>query len=91
MDAATLEHSPGTAVALFVTYLQPHLLERMNQTEGAYDLLQLSEVQLQIGLGLEDYRCSSGADQLPKIPCVHLQYISCIFPQNATDQKFLAK
>ncbi|KAL3135579.1 hypothetical protein ABBQ38_006059 [Trebouxia sp. C0009 RCD-2024] len=53
---ATLENSPGTAVALFVTYLQPHLLERMDQTEGAYNLCQLTEVQLQIGLGLEDFR-----------------------------------
>lgn len=56
MHAATLEHSPGTAVALFVTYLQPHLLERMDQTEGAYNLCQLTEVQLQIGVGLEDFR-----------------------------------
>ena len=54
-------------MALFVTYLQPDLLERMNKTEGAYDLLQLSEVQLQIGLGLEDFRCSFWADQPTKL------------------------
>jgi hypothetical protein len=38
--AATLEYSPGSAVA-----------------EGAYNLCELTEVQLQIGLGLKDYRC----------------------------------
>jgi hypothetical protein len=55
--AATLEYSPGSAVAIFVTYLQPHLLQRMHETEGAYNLCELTEVQLQIGLGLKDYRC----------------------------------
>ena len=45
-------------MALFVTYLQPDLLERMDKTEGAYNLCQLTEVQLQIGLGLQDYRCT---------------------------------
>ena len=53
--AATLEHSPGTNVALFVTYLTPPLLERMHATEGAYNLCELHEVQLHLGLGLEDF------------------------------------
>ncbi|DBB14910.1 TPA: hypothetical protein ACH3X3_004508 [Trebouxia sp. C0006] len=53
---ATLEYSPGSAVAIFVTYLQPNLLQRMHETEGAYNLCELTEVQLQIGLGLQDYR-----------------------------------
>ena len=43
-------------MAIFVTYLQPKLLQRMHETEGAYNLCQLTEVQLQIGLGLQDYR-----------------------------------
>ena len=54
--AATLEHSPGTNVALFVTYLTPPLLERMHATEGAYNLCELHEVQLHLGLGLEEFR-----------------------------------
>ena len=54
--AATLEHSPGTNVALFVTYLTPPLLERMHETEGAYNLCELHEVQLHLGLGLKDFR-----------------------------------
>lgn len=53
---ATLEYSPGSAVAIFVTYLQPHLLKRMDETEGAYNLCELTEVQLQIALGLQDYK-----------------------------------
>ena len=28
----------------------------MHATEGAYNLCELTEVQLQIGLGLQDYR-----------------------------------
>lgn len=44
-------------MAIFVTYLQPDLLQRMHETEGAYNLCQLTDVQLQIGLGLQDYRC----------------------------------
>lgn len=44
-------------MAIFVTYLQPNLLQRMHETEGAYNLCELTEVQLQIGLGLQDYRC----------------------------------
>ena len=54
--AATLEYSPGSAVAIFVTYLQPQLLKRMDETEGAYNLCELTEVQLQIALGLQDYK-----------------------------------
>ena len=53
--AATLEYSPGSAVAIFVTYLQPKLLKRMDETEGAYNLCELTEVQLQIAVGLKDY------------------------------------
>ena len=59
VSAATLEYSPGSAVAIFVTYLQHKLLQRMHETEGAYNLCQLTEVQLQIGLGLQDYKYGS--------------------------------
>lgn len=55
-SAATLEYSPGSAVAIFITYLQPNLLKRMDATEGAYNMCQLKDVQLQVGLGLNDYQ-----------------------------------
>lgn len=54
--AATLEYSPGSAVAIFITYLKPNLLKRMDATEGAYNMCQLKDVQLQVGLGLNAYQ-----------------------------------
>lgn len=54
--AATLEYSPGSAVAIYITYLKPNLLKRMDETEGAYNMCKLKDVQLQVGLGLEDYQ-----------------------------------
>lgn len=52
---ATLEHSPGTAVRIWVTYLQPKALQRMHETEGTYNLLRLSKVRLHLGASLEDF------------------------------------
>lgn len=53
---ATLEASKGTAVELFVTYLTTPLLDQMVETEGAYDLVKISNVQLRIGHSLNDYK-----------------------------------
>ena len=53
---ATLEHSPGTVVSLFVTFLSSALLERMHQTEGAYDLCELDNIELRMGVSPEDWR-----------------------------------
>lgn len=50
---ATLEHSPGTAVSVFITYLTPPLQQRMHETEGAYNLCRMDGVQLQEGLSLQ--------------------------------------
>ena len=55
--AATLEHAPGTAVELFVTFLTPALLARMHETEGAYLLCRLSGISLHVGASLESHRC----------------------------------
>lgn len=52
---ATLEHSPGTSVSVFITYLTPALQQRMHETEGAYNLVRLDEVQLLEGLGLQEH------------------------------------
>ena len=52
---ATLEHSPGTQVAVYVTFLTPDLLERMDATEGAYDLCELFNIHLHLGLSLQDF------------------------------------
>jgi len=49
--AATLEHCPGTTVELYVTFLSPPLLERMHETEGAYNLCELRGVSLDLGGG----------------------------------------
>ncbi|KAF6265604.1 hypothetical protein COO60DRAFT_1623787 [Scenedesmus sp. NREL 46B-D3] len=49
---ATLEHSPGTAVSVFMTYLTPPLQQRMHETEGAYNLCRMEGVQLREGLAL---------------------------------------
>ncbi len=54
--AATLEYSPGTAVEIFVTFLTAPQLQRMHETEGAYFLTELRQVQLHLGLSLEAYR-----------------------------------
>jgi hypothetical protein len=52
---ATLEHSPGTDVALFVTYLTPALQQRMHETEGAYNLVRLEGIMLLEGLSLQHH------------------------------------
>ncbi|KAL0044547.1 hypothetical protein WJX82_000349 [Trebouxia sp. C0006] len=52
---ATLEHSPGTAVAIFVTYLRPELRRHMHASEGVhknppvYNFCHLAEVKLFVG------------------------------------------
>eukprot|EP01023_Acetabularia_acetabulum_P043345 TRINITY_DN4326_c1_g1_i2.p2 TRINITY_DN4326_c1_g1~~TRINITY_DN4326_c1_g1_i2.p2 ORF type:complete len:201 (-),score=26.51 TRINITY_DN4326_c1_g1_i2:70-672(-) len=51
---ATLEHSPGTLVEVFVTFLTPKLLQRMHETEGAYFLMEIDEVDLQLGTSIYD-------------------------------------
>ena len=56
MHAATLEHSPGTAVEIFVTYLTSTQLQRMHETEGAYFLVELRGLQLYLGTSLEAHR-----------------------------------
>lgn len=55
-DAATLEHSPGTTVETFVTFLTAAQLQRMHETEGAYVLVELSNLDLAVGLSLEAFR-----------------------------------
>lgn len=52
---ATLESSPGTAVSMFVTYLTPALQQRMHETEGAYNLMKLEEVELLEGISLQQH------------------------------------
>eukprot|EP01025_Chloroclados_australasicus_P039045 TRINITY_DN4032_c0_g1_i1.p2 TRINITY_DN4032_c0_g1~~TRINITY_DN4032_c0_g1_i1.p2 ORF type:complete len:367 (-),score=19.22 TRINITY_DN4032_c0_g1_i1:243-1343(-) len=52
--SATLEHSPGTLVEVFVTYLTPKLLQRMHETEGAYNLMEIDDVDLQLGTSIDD-------------------------------------
>eukprot|EP00878_Enallax_costatus_P035078 GHUV01039049.1.p1 GENE.GHUV01039049.1~~GHUV01039049.1.p1 ORF type:complete len:465 (+),score=115.48 GHUV01039049.1:190-1584(+) len=52
---ATLEHSPGTSVAVFITYLTPLLQQRMHETEGAYNLCKLTDVQLLEGVSLQHH------------------------------------
>lgn len=60
--AATLEYSPGTKVAVYVTFLTPDLLERMDATEGAYFLCELFNIHLHLGISLPDFGCA-------QIPC----------------------
>jgi len=43
---ATLEFSPGTRVHIHVTYLDDTALQRMHETEGAYNLLQIDGINL---------------------------------------------
>ena len=52
---ATLEHSSGTSVAVFITYLTPLLQQRMHETEGAYNLCKLTDVQLLEGVSLQQH------------------------------------
>ena len=52
---ATLEYSPGTKVAVYVTFLTPDLLERMDATEGAYFLCELFDIHLHLGISLHDF------------------------------------
>ena len=54
--AATLEHSPGTTVETFVTFLTAAQLKRMHETEGAYFLNELTHLDLHVGLSLEAFR-----------------------------------
>ena len=54
--AATLEHSPGTTVETFVTFLTTIQLKRMHETEGAYYLNELTNLDLHVGLSLEAFR-----------------------------------
>lgn len=63
---ATLEHSPGTDVAVFATYLTPALQQRMHETEGAYSLVALRGVSLREGLSLQQHRW---VDQGPGRQC----------------------
>lgn len=56
--AATLEYSPGTKVAVYVTFLTPDLLERMDATEGAYFLCELFDIHLHLGISLHDFGCA---------------------------------
>lgn len=46
--AATLAASPGCSVALWMTLLPEPLLQRMHETEGAYDLRRLTRVTLHL-------------------------------------------
>lgn len=52
---ATLEASPGTTVSMFITYLTPTLQQRMHETEGAYNLVKLEDVQLLEGVSLQQH------------------------------------
>lgn len=54
---ATLEASPGTEVSMFITYLTPPLQQRMHETEGAYNLVELQDIQLLEGVSLQQHRC----------------------------------
>lgn len=46
---ATLTHTPGTAVEIYITYLTADLLERMHETEAAYDLVTLPPSSVVVG------------------------------------------
>jgi hypothetical protein len=53
---ATLELSRGTDVSMFITYLTPPLQQRMHETEGAYNLVKLQDIQLLEGVSLQQHR-----------------------------------
>ena len=50
---ATFQHSPGTAVTVFVQWLTPKQLERMHETEGGYDYDRLSGINISFDRGGE--------------------------------------
>lgn len=51
---ATLQYSPGTIVEVYVTYLTPEQMERMIETEGGYFVVRLKNVDLKIGLSVDE-------------------------------------
>jgi hypothetical protein len=50
---ATFQHSPGTDVTVFVTWLTGPQLERMHETEGNYTYDRLSRIRLALDRGGE--------------------------------------
>jgi hypothetical protein len=44
---------PLPPLQVFITYLTAPLAERMHATEGGYDLLELQDIRLHVGCGLE--------------------------------------
>lgn len=69
---ATLEHSPGTAVGLFVTYLTTPLVNHMHDTERTnYHYCCLKNIKLHTGTNLETRKLQ---------PCVNL--VSCVNQYN---------
>lgn len=50
---ATFQHSPGTAVTVFVQWLTPAQLERMHETEGGYDYDRLTGIRVALDRGGE--------------------------------------
>lgn len=61
---ATLEHSPGAALGLYVTYLTPAQLRRMNETEGGYHLMRLCNLRLHVGTSVADHVAGRPASML---------------------------
>lgn len=53
---ATLEHSPETACEVFVSFMNQPQMDRMNETEGAYNLCKLKNIVLDLGVSLETWR-----------------------------------
>lgn len=50
---ATFQHSPGTAVTVFVQWLSPAQLQRMHETEGGYDYDRLTGIRIVLDRGGE--------------------------------------
>jgi hypothetical protein len=50
---ATFQHSPGTAVTVFVQWLTPQQLQRMHETEGGYDYDRLTGIRIALDRGGE--------------------------------------
>jgi len=50
---ATFQHSPGTAVTVFVQWLTPAQLQRMHETEGGYDYDRLTGIRIALDRGGE--------------------------------------
>eukprot|EP00798_Chlamydomonas_sp_ICE-L_P008293 gene8293-1564_t len=61
---ATLEHSPGTKVEVFITYLNRELEERMHRTEGGYNLCQINSLKLHAGASLHQHSGSMLLDSV---------------------------